>query len=597
MTDLYVGGFHVKNRYKTLEDAITHARRGDTIILDKSVTLGGIKVPVDVTIDGNYKTITISEGVAGFILSQNFSLKNVFIRIPVKTNVISVDENSKSSRFQVLLDSVEFLYHKKGDPRDYYTFLNLTQNQNLSLTNVVIPYVSTVVNHLKIEGSVIGDIFGRESAFECHQPASIKITNLSNLYLNLYHDSELNNVSTHGGVFIDSQDNVKISMHDFIVDGLQLDEKEFRKSFKDKALFKNEWVALHVRNGSIMIDGFILGHLPVAYDLRGLVVDSSTLTLKNDEPLLSHEAYHSKIESVSDSEWYLEDSSINNPEQIGKGDSDALQKMQSLIGLEQAKAQLNKFISTARINAEQSRRGIKQTASFANHMVFAGPAGTGKTTVANYLAQALADEGVLRDNKVVVVGSKDLVSKWVGDTKDKTHNVILSALGGVLFIDEAYSLLPRGENNHAQEAVDQIVEDAMLYKDDLIIILAGYEKDMRNFIDTANTGLNSRFQHWIEFTPYTFEELAQILILQMKNSGTKASQETIQYIVSQLYRIYQRDAGENGLDGNGRYIENLLRDLLDARNNRLAQSTIGTLTDDDLLTVTLEDAKNVLEKK
>ncbi|OZW19514.1 AAA family ATPase, partial [Staphylococcus aureus] len=118
-----------------------------------------------------------------------------------------------------------------------------------------------------------------------------------------------------------------------------------------------------------------------------------------------------------------------NPEQIGKGDSDALQKMQSLIGLEQAKAQLNKFISTARINAEQSRRGIKQTASFANHMVFAGPAGTGKTTVANYLAQALADEGVLRDNKVVVVGSKDLVSKWVGDTKDKTHNVILSALG------------------------------------------------------------------------------------------------------------------------------------------------------------------------
>ena len=83
----------------------------------------------------------------------------------------------------------------------------------------------------------------------------------------------------------------------------------------------------------------------------------------------------------------------------------------------------------------------------------------------------------------------------------------------------------------------------------------------------------------------------------MKNSGTKASQETIQYIVSQLYRIYQRDAGENGLDGNGRYIENLLRDLLDARNNRLAQSTIGTLTDDDLLTVTLEDAKNVLEKK
>ena len=77
MTDLYVGGFHVKNRYKTLEDAITHARRGDTIILDKSVTLGGIKVPVDVTIDGNYKTITISEGVAGFILSQNFSLKKM----------------------------------------------------------------------------------------------------------------------------------------------------------------------------------------------------------------------------------------------------------------------------------------------------------------------------------------------------------------------------------------------------------------------------------------------------------------------------------------------------------------------------------------
>ena len=597
MTDLYVGGLHVKNRYKTLDDAILHARRGDTIILEKSVKMNSITVPTEIVIDGNNKVITIEEGVAGFVLSQKFSLKNVSIQVPIKTNVISIDSNYSTSSFLISLESVTFSCYKNKDPRDYYTFLNLTSNQNLYLNHVTLPYVSTAIQSLTVDHSSIGDLFGRESAFECHYPLTLSNSILSNIYFSSNHEISLDNCSSYGGLFIDSSIDSQIIIKDFGVNGLLLEEKEFKKSFRDKALYKNKWVALHVRNGMLLLDGFNLLNLPTSYELHGLVVDSSIVTIKNDDPLLSHEAYHSKIESVSECEWYLEDSTINNPELIGKGDSNALHKLQSLIGLNQVKNQLNKFISTARITAEQSRRGIKQDASFAHHMVFAGPAGTGKTTVANYLAQALADEGVLRENKVVVVGSKDLVSKWVGDTKDKTHNVILSALGGVLFIDEAYSLLPRGDNNHEQAAVDQLVEDAMLYKDDLIIILAGYEKDMRNFIDTANTGLNSRFQHWIKFEPYTFEELLQILILQMKNSGTKASQETIKYIASKLYIIYQRDSTEDGLDGNGRYIENLLRDLLDARNNRLSQSTISQLSNDDLLTITLEDAKYVLEKK
>lgn len=158
--------------------------------------------------------------------------------------------------------------------------------------------------------------------------------------------------------------------------------------------------------------------------------------------------------------------------------------------------------------------------------------------------------------------------------------------------------MPRGESNHEQDAVDQIVEDAMKYKDDLIIILAGYEQDMRNFIDTANAGLKSRFTHWIKFTPYSFEDLVNILIYNMKKSNTKISRDTMRLLCVEFLKIYQRDASVDGLDGNGRYVENLLRDLFDARNNRLANlGSLSDLSDDDLLTITDEDVYTVFKNK
>ena len=594
MSDLHVGGIYLKNRFKTLEDAVEKARVNDIIHLHKDVIVSGVQPKVSLTINGNGKEIKVLDGKAGFYVDSAISLTfmNVKMRLGAKANMLNVDTDGSKLK----LDTVELQYVSKIDPRDWYTPFLLKEDTELAISASKLAHFWTLSGRTIVDGSVIGSLFNKYSKIDADE---LEITNseLSNIRVVSY-GSYIEGVETYGRLTIATHENGVADVTNVLIKKLSMTEREYRKSFKDSALFYDSLYGLIFENGSIEVDGLHEEEGETPYRLEAVHTVDTSIEFDHDETLSGHSAVNSAVSTTSEHEWELDaDSQLTNPNTVGAGESSAYQKIQELIGLDSVKNQLNLFLSTARIQAEQKRRGITESTSFINHMVFAGPAGTGKTTVAHLLAEALVEEHVLRENKVVVVGAEDLVSKWVGETKTKTHNVILSALGGILFIDEAYSLLPRGENSHNQDAVDQIVEDATKYKDDLIIIMAGYDTDMRNFMDNANTGLNSRFTHWIDFEPYTFENLLEILKLKTKNSGTIMSADTFRFIAERLLMVYRSQAGKNGLDGNGRYIENLLRDLLNERNARIAKEDLAKLTNDDLLTVLTVDAEKAMTKR
>ena len=183
-------------------------------------------------------------------------------------------------------------------------------------------------------------------------------------------------------------------------------------------------------------------------------------------------------------------------------------------------------------------------------MVFLGNPGTGKTTVARIIAQILYNLKYIKQNKLIEVSSKDLVGEYVGQTAPKTNSVIEKARGGVLFIDEAYTLASKG-NSYNEEAIATLIQGMENYRDDLVVIFAGYTKEMQDFLN-LNSGIVSRIGYTLEFDDYTEDELLKIFESMMSKAGFKVEQEALDE-VKKIVKKYKNN--ENF--GNARFIRNI----------------------------------------
>jgi SpoVK/Ycf46/Vps4 family AAA+-type ATPase len=263
--------------------------------------------------------------------------------------------------------------------------------------------------------------------------------------------------------------------------------------------------------------------------------------------------------------------------------AEATQELENMIGLQPVKEYLSDMRDMVALRME--RQKIGQDSSFGSlHMLFTGNPGTGKTTVARVVAKMLQGLGVVSKGHLVEVTREDLVAEYIGQTAPKTRKVIEKAIGGVLFIDEAYSLSGNHlQGDFGQEAIDTLVKGMEENRSDLVVILAGYTKEMNDFLK-KNSGLRSRFPNVIEFPDYTPEELLLIGKNFLHDKGFRIDQEAEKALFQVLER--RQIAGRND-DGNGRLVRNVIEEAIRRQSKRLKQ--MGSYGSDELQRLEAED--------
>jgi len=258
-------------------------------------------------------------------------------------------------------------------------------------------------------------------------------------------------------------------------------------------------------------------------------------------------------------------------------------ELEALVGLEEVKNEVHSLINLINIRQLRKKKGLPSP-DMSYHMVFTGSPGTGKTTVARLIASIYKELGVLSKGGLVEVDRSGLVAGYVGQTALKVTEVINKALGGVLFIDEAYSLSsPGASNDFGGEAIDTLVKLMEDHRDDLVVIVAGYTKEMNEFLQT-NTGLISRFNKFIEFKDYNEDDLIAIMYSMAEKMEMKLEDKAVEKL--RAY-ISEMNEGTKRIFGNARGIRNLFEKMLVGQANRLACLPEPTI--EDLSVITAED--------
>lgn len=260
----------------------------------------------------------------------------------------------------------------------------------------------------------------------------------------------------------------------------------------------------------------------------------------------------------------------------------ALADLQKLEGLECIKNQVKDWIDQIKVFKLRKERGMF-VPDMSYHMVFTGNPGTGKTTVARIMAQVYRALGIISTGQLVEVARGDLVAGYVGQTAIKTQEVVKKAIGGVLFVDEAYSLSSGGDRDYGQEAIDTLIKLMEDNRNNLVVIVAGYNELMENFID-SNPGLKSRFKHYLNFSDYNGEQLYKIFC-HMCNANQYFMGDGVKETMLRYFtELYER---RNSTFGNARDVRNLFEKIVTLQSRRLASSSI--LTDNEMQMITLSD--------
>ena len=236
--------------------------------------------------------------------------------------------------------------------------------------------------------------------------------------------------------------------------------------------------------------------------------------------------------------------------------------IRDLIGLTTLKEKLEQFKNQAAYQKRLREKNMRAFPDFSLHMLFTGNPGTGKTTVAKLIADDLYSIGVLKTNRLVVAGRKDLISSYVGETSHVVDKLIKRAVGGVLFIDEAYTLIPKGDNDHASEVVEALLTAMEDHKADTVFIFAGYVDEMQSFLD-SNPGIRSRIGYTFHFEDYSTEELTQIFARSVNQASMTITPEALDKVrqIMEYFRSVKHF-------GNGRFAAHLFQQVILRRSGR-----------------------------
>lgn len=264
-----------------------------------------------------------------------------------------------------------------------------------------------------------------------------------------------------------------------------------------------------------------------------------------------------------------------------------MEELNELIGLKTVKHDVEELVGLAKVMKMRQEKGMKAV-PVSLHLVFSGNPGTGKTTVARILAKLYKEIGILREGQLVETDRSGLVAGYVGQTAIKTQKKIEEAMGGVLFIDEAYSLNQKDES-FGQEAIDTILKAMEDHRDEFVVIVAGYTERMKAFVE-SNPGLKSRFNKFFEFPDYTVDELRQIFELQCKKYQYKLTDDADKAVKEEIAKL-EAAKGENF--ANAREVRNLFEKIITNQASRV--SNLENVDEETLTLITSEDLEDLEE--
>ncbi len=276
-------------------------------------------------------------------------------------------------------------------------------------------------------------------------------------------------------------------------------------------------------------------------------------------------------------------SSTKKPGKISSNLQNTLQELDNLVGLENVKQQVHTLIKFIQVQQQREKHNLKTT-PISYHCVFSGSPGTGKTTVARILAQIYKDLGILKKGHLIETDRSGLVGEYVGQTAVKTNKIVNSAVGGVLFIDEAYSLYSESAEDYGREAIATLLKRMEDERDNLVVVMAGYTEEMKQFID-INPGLRSRFNRYIDFTDYSPRELFLIFKRSVNKEDFKLTTEAENAFQKLFAKAYEK---RDRTFGNARFVRNIFEKTIERQSIRVADipepsvEQLTTITEDDV---------------
>lgn len=573
MKVLNVGGLSPIRRYKTLSDALEKAGHDDTINLHKKMTIEHtIRRPL--TIDAHNKELIVPSGKAGFVVEQPIIIKNARIRIPSRSNGLVLKKGGILQNVQIIIDGPihEFypaIYHESG---------------KLTIYDSEVQKLVTL-DHTSVEiiNSKLYDYYGSQFTLSNNSNMNLLRGNVditgSELSSVMFFHNAVVKQSTIGAYNYNAEGS-KLSIHQSTFTHLEIPNKVNLKKEPEYGplRYKQDISPYLLRNkGELYLDGYTSHDTNEHFIIfsQGGSVDVAN-THNTDESGLHYieNSSISFLDTVDDSYYHIKDSvasQVKSQVHLSQRTKTATEKLDELIGLSEVKRTITNIMNTIQANQKSANKDFQ----FSYHMIFAGDPGTGKTTVAKIVAQALFEIGAVPENKLTEVTVDKLIKGYVGQTAANVREILDEALGGVLFIDEAYELaVKENQNSFNSEALSVIIRYMEDHRDDLVVIAAGYAKEMREFL-ASNVGLQRRFQ-WVDFQDYSSEEMADIFELMRKSYDKEYEHPKLQTIIPKLFDkltgIYlsKPDAyGRITNGGNGGLVRNVYQQVIQEYNNRI----------------------------
>ena len=588
MKTFHVGGMNPLRRYKTLAAALTEAKDDDTIELHKNLTFCG-KITRNIILKGNGHTITVENGAVGFDCSVPVVLSDLTLITEPRANGLVLRNGGKLNNVitkikgpaRVLFPTI---IHKAGTLTlkdcSIMRFSGESSGQVAARNCQFTDYYGSYCHLQGMEN--MSHFHGITQIYDC-DVACCAFHNQTQIHTSKMQEFNHNygDLSLIGCQIAPTVNQPAVNIKKEPLDGplaKKNDQSHFvleqtdgsTRVYRYESQIPEEFVGFHILKGSLEI------HDTRNPDTNGYhIIRNASLSFVDVQDNAYYETDHTTLSIVR--------SKVNTSTKT----ETAMERLNQLVGLKEVKETLQSILNTISANQKSGNSDF----GFSYHMVFAGDPGTGKTTVAKLTAQALFEIGAIPENKCTEVSVDRLVKGYVGQTAEHVRQVLDNALGGVLFIDEAYELAVKdGQNSFNSEVLSVLIRYMEEHRNELVVIAAGYEKEMKDFL-ASNVGLTRRFQ-WVFFDDYTPKEMAQIFDLMRKSYNETYKDDALQKLVPQLFGkltgIYLMKPDSKGRitnGGNGGLVRNVFQQVLQARNNRIMEQSEQdrAITKEDLI--------------